>query len=81
MTQQQNQELGVQLGTLSHSESELLEANQRLRETLERLREDVRGARAQAERSQQEAERCGCCLTLSSMFTLDRGLPTYRNAM
>ncbi|XP_039647720.1 centrosomal protein of 83 kDa isoform X2 [Perca fluviatilis] len=54
---QQNQELGVQLGTLSHSESDLMETNQRLRETLDRLREDLRTARAQAERSQQEAER------------------------
>ncbi|KAM9328529.1 centrosomal protein of 83 kDa isoform 2-T2 [Pholidichthys leucotaenia] len=55
--QQRNQELGVQLGTLSHSESDLMEKNQRLRETLDRVREDLRMARAQAERSQQEAER------------------------
>ncbi|XP_073336563.1 centrosomal protein of 83 kDa [Pagrus major] len=54
---QQNQELGVQLGTLSHSESDLMETNQRLRETLDRVREDLRTARAQAERSQHEAER------------------------
>ncbi|XP_028426042.1 centrosomal protein of 83 kDa isoform X2 [Perca flavescens] len=54
---QQNQELGVQLGTLSHSESDLMETNQRLRETLDRLREDLRTARSQAERSQHEAER------------------------
>ncbi|XP_078098779.1 centrosomal protein of 83 kDa isoform X2 [Sander vitreus] len=54
---QQNQELGVQLGTLAHSESDLMETNQRLRETLDRLREDLRTARAQAERSQHEAER------------------------
>ncbi|XP_037616412.1 centrosomal protein of 83 kDa isoform X1 [Sebastes umbrosus] len=55
--QQQNQELGIQLGTLSHSESDLMETNQRLRETLDRVREDLRTARAQAERSQHEAER------------------------
>ncbi|XP_035531951.1 centrosomal protein of 83 kDa isoform X2 [Morone saxatilis] len=54
---QQNQELGVQLGTLSHSESELMETNQRLKETLDRMREELRTARAQAERSQHEAER------------------------
>ncbi|XP_036977911.1 centrosomal protein of 83 kDa [Acanthopagrus latus] len=55
--QQQNQELGVQLGTLSHSESDLMETNQRLKETLDRFREELRTARAQAERSQHEAER------------------------
>ncbi|XP_075932358.1 centrosomal protein of 83 kDa isoform X2 [Anarhichas minor] len=54
---QQNQELGVQLGTLAHSESDLMETNQRLRETLDRMREDLRTARTQAERSQHEAER------------------------
>uniref|UniRef100_A0A672J765 Centrosomal protein 83 n=1 Tax=Salarias fasciatus TaxID=181472 RepID=A0A672J765_SALFA len=57
LTQQQNQELGVQLGTLSHSESDLLETNQRLRETLDRARDGLRTAQAQAEKSQQEAER------------------------
>ncbi|KAM3587708.1 uncharacterized protein V6R79_012429 [Siganus canaliculatus] len=55
--QQQNQELGVQLGTLSHSESSLMETNQRLRETLDRVREELRAARGQAETSQHEAER------------------------
>uniref|UniRef100_A0A673XX62 Centrosomal protein 83 n=1 Tax=Salmo trutta TaxID=8032 RepID=A0A673XX62_SALTR len=45
------------LGTLSHSEAELLESNQRLRDTLERAREDLRSARSQAERTQHEAER------------------------
>ncbi|XP_049422255.1 centrosomal protein of 83 kDa isoform X2 [Epinephelus fuscoguttatus] len=54
---QQNQELSVQLGTLSHSKNDLMETNQRLKETLDDLREDLRTARAQAERSQQEAER------------------------
>ncbi|XP_041819496.1 centrosomal protein of 83 kDa isoform X2 [Chelmon rostratus] len=54
---QKNQELGVQLGTLSHSESDLMETNQRLRETMDRVREELRTARAQAERSQHEAER------------------------
>ncbi|CAN9508148.1 unnamed protein product [Ophioblennius macclurei] len=55
--QQKNRELGLQLGTLSHSESDLMEANQRLRETLDRAREELRTARAQAEKSQHEAER------------------------
>ncbi|XP_077957689.1 centrosomal protein of 83 kDa isoform X2 [Gasterosteus aculeatus] len=55
--QQQNQELGVQLGTLSHSERDLMETNQRLKETLDRIREDLRTARTQAERSQHKAER------------------------
>ncbi|KAJ8006822.1 hypothetical protein DPEC_G00111210 [Dallia pectoralis] len=54
---QQNHDLGVQLGTLSHSEADLLEANQRLRDTLERTREDLRSARSQADRTQHEAER------------------------
>uniref|UniRef100_A0A7N6AIQ9 Centrosomal protein 83 n=1 Tax=Anabas testudineus TaxID=64144 RepID=A0A7N6AIQ9_ANATE len=52
-----NQDLQVQLGMLSHSESDLMETNQRLRETLDRVREELRTARAQAERSQHEAER------------------------
>uniref|UniRef100_A0AAQ6ABD5 Centrosomal protein 83 n=1 Tax=Amphiprion ocellaris TaxID=80972 RepID=A0AAQ6ABD5_AMPOC len=47
----------IQLGTLSHSESDMMEANQRLRETLDRVREELRTARGQAEKSQQEAER------------------------
>uniref|UniRef100_A0A4W5RZL8 Uncharacterized protein n=1 Tax=Hucho hucho TaxID=62062 RepID=A0A4W5RZL8_9TELE len=54
---QQNQDLGLQLGTLSHSEAELLESNQRLRDTLERAREDLRSTCSQAERTQHEAKR------------------------
>ncbi|XP_047192512.1 centrosomal protein of 83 kDa isoform X8 [Scophthalmus maximus] len=54
---QQNQHIGVQLGTLSHSESDLMETNQRLRETLDRVREELRMTRGQAERSQHDAER------------------------
>ncbi|XP_047192511.1 centrosomal protein of 83 kDa isoform X7 [Scophthalmus maximus] len=42
---QQNQHIGVQLGTLSHSESDLMETNQRLRETLDRVREELRMTR------------------------------------
>ncbi|XP_023206264.1 centrosomal protein of 83 kDa isoform X2 [Xiphophorus maculatus] len=57
LKQQQNQDLGVQLGALSRSEGELTDANQRLRETLDRVREEARATRAQAERSQHEAER------------------------
>uniref|UniRef100_A0A8C1H831 Centrosomal protein 83 n=2 Tax=Cyprinus carpio TaxID=7962 RepID=A0A8C1H831_CYPCA len=49
--------LNLQIGTLSHSESELLDTNSRLRESLERVREDLRSARTQMERTQQEAER------------------------
>uniref|UniRef100_UPI0037E8E57B centrosomal protein of 83 kDa isoform X1 n=1 Tax=Semicossyphus pulcher TaxID=241346 RepID=UPI0037E8E57B len=55
--QQQNQEQGVQLGTLSRSESDLMEKNQQLNETLDRVREELRTTRGQAERSQHEAER------------------------
>nr|XP_020456958.1 centrosomal protein of 83 kDa [Monopterus albus] len=55
--QQHNQDLGVQLGTLSHSERNLMETNKQLRETLDRVREELQVARAQAERSQHEAER------------------------
>uniref|UniRef100_UPI0037E7C4CF centrosomal protein of 83 kDa isoform X2 n=1 Tax=Semicossyphus pulcher TaxID=241346 RepID=UPI0037E7C4CF len=54
---QQNQEQGVQLGTLSRSESDLMEKNQQLNETLDRVREELRTTRGQAERSQHEAER------------------------
>uniref|UniRef100_A0A672QZ20 Centrosomal protein 83 n=1 Tax=Sinocyclocheilus grahami TaxID=75366 RepID=A0A672QZ20_SINGR len=53
----QNTELNLQIGTLSHSESELLDTNSRLRESLERVREDLRSTRTQMERTQQEAER------------------------
>ena len=55
--QQKYQAVVVQLGTLSHSESDLMEKNQRLRETIERLREELRTTRSQAEKSQHEAER------------------------
>ncbi|XP_028256680.1 centrosomal protein of 83 kDa isoform X2 [Parambassis ranga] len=55
--QQQNQNIGVQLGMLSQSESDLKETNQRLRDTLDRVREDLRTARNQAEKSQYESER------------------------
>uniref|UniRef100_A0A3B4AYA0 Centrosomal protein 83 n=1 Tax=Periophthalmus magnuspinnatus TaxID=409849 RepID=A0A3B4AYA0_9GOBI len=48
----QNQELSVQLGTLSQSESDLTETNQRLRETLDKAREELRAFRTEAERSQ-----------------------------
>ena len=54
---QRNQELSTQLGTLSQSESELLDTNQRLRDSLERVREELRNTRTQMEKTQQEAER------------------------
>ncbi|XP_040002768.1 centrosomal protein of 83 kDa isoform X2 [Xiphias gladius] len=55
--QQQNQDLGVQLGTLLHSERDLMETNQHLSETLDRVREELRMARGQAQKSQHEADR------------------------
>lgn len=66
LTQQKNQELGVQLGALSHSESQMTEANQRLKETLDRVRDELRITRSQAERSQQEAERYVVLLVVRS---------------
>nr|XP_057933723.1 centrosomal protein of 83 kDa isoform X2 [Doryrhamphus excisus] len=55
--QQKNQELCGELGMLSRSEAELMEANQHLRAKLDAAREEMRTVRAQAERSQREAER------------------------
>uniref|UniRef100_A0A1A8PHD1 Coiled-coil domain containing 41 n=2 Tax=Nothobranchius rachovii TaxID=451742 RepID=A0A1A8PHD1_9TELE len=55
--QQHNRELGVQLGVLSRSESDLMETNQRMRDALERVSEELRAARVQSDRSQHEAER------------------------
>ena len=55
--QQQNQALGVRLATLSRSESDSMEKNQRLREKMDRLREELKTTRGQAEKSQHEAER------------------------
>uniref|UniRef100_A0A1A8JZN1 Coiled-coil domain containing 41 n=1 Tax=Nothobranchius kuhntae TaxID=321403 RepID=A0A1A8JZN1_NOTKU len=55
--QQHNRELGVQLGVLSRSESDLVETNQRMRDALERVSEELRAARVQSDRSQHEAER------------------------
>uniref|UniRef100_A0A8C6PBL8 Centrosomal protein 83 n=1 Tax=Nothobranchius furzeri TaxID=105023 RepID=A0A8C6PBL8_NOTFU len=49
--------LGVQLGVLSRSESDLMETNQRMRDALERVSEELRAARVQSDRSQHEAER------------------------
>lgn len=57
MSKQQNQELSVQLGTLSHSENDLTEANMRLREALDRAREELRMSRTETERSQHDTER------------------------
>lgn len=54
---QRNQDLNMQVGTLSNSEGELLEANHRLREMLERLKEELRSVRSQAEKAQHETER------------------------
>uniref|UniRef100_A0AAY4EQ25 Centrosomal protein of 83 kDa n=1 Tax=Denticeps clupeoides TaxID=299321 RepID=A0AAY4EQ25_9TELE len=54
---QRNQEINVQLHTLSQAESELVETNQKLRDSLERIREELRNARTQIEKTQHEAER------------------------
>uniref|UniRef100_H2ZRX4 Centrosomal protein 83 n=1 Tax=Latimeria chalumnae TaxID=7897 RepID=H2ZRX4_LATCH len=55
--QQQLHELQVQVGALSQSENNLIEANCKIRELLERAREEARLARSQAEKAQQEAEK------------------------
>lgn len=57
---QQNKELAVQLGKLSHSEGDLMETNKRLRETVDRVREELRSSQAQGEKGRQEVERCRC---------------------
>uniref|UniRef100_A0A4W3ILX6 Centrosomal protein 83 n=1 Tax=Callorhinchus milii TaxID=7868 RepID=A0A4W3ILX6_CALMI len=54
---QQIYELQVQVNTLSQSEHDLLETNQKLREMLDILKEEARSVRSQAEKAQQEAER------------------------
>ncbi|XP_077355588.1 centrosomal protein of 83 kDa isoform X3 [Festucalex cinctus] len=54
---QKNEELCAELGTLSRSEAELMEANLRLKAKVDGVREELRAARTQAERSQHEAER------------------------
>ncbi|XP_041110744.1 centrosomal protein of 83 kDa [Polyodon spathula] len=54
---QQNHDLQIQVTALSHSESDLLDANLKLREMLERVKEELRNARSQAEKAQQEAEK------------------------
>ncbi|XP_051787210.1 centrosomal protein of 83 kDa [Erpetoichthys calabaricus] len=54
---QQNQDLQIQLNTLTQSENDLLDVNKKLRHTLDRLKEEIRNARSQAEKAQQEAEK------------------------
>ncbi|XP_069048604.1 centrosomal protein of 83 kDa [Lepisosteus oculatus] len=54
---QQTHELQIQVSTLSQSESDLLDANHKLKELLERLKEELRNARGQAEKAQSEAEK------------------------
>ncbi|MGH0171682.1 UNVERIFIED_CONTAM: hypothetical protein FKN15_061870 [Acipenser sinensis] len=61
---QQNHDLQIQVTALSHSESDLLDANVKLREMLEQIKEEIRNARSQAEKAQQEAEK----YTLNSVF-------------
>ncbi|XP_028306739.1 centrosomal protein of 83 kDa-like [Gouania willdenowi] len=58
--QQQNQELGVQIERLSHSENELKETKQDLQQVLGTMKEELRAAQAQAEKSQEEAKQYVC---------------------
>lgn len=67
---QQNKDQAVQLGKLSHSETELMETNKRLRETVDRVREELRASQGQAEKGRQEAERCALVRLARTLFFL-----------
>ncbi|NWU28742.1 CEP83 protein, partial [Dyaphorophyia castanea] len=54
---QQIHEMQLQLASLSQSENDLLESNQKLKETIERSKLECQHARAQAEKAQLEAEK------------------------
>ncbi|OXB56897.1 hypothetical protein ASZ78_003784 [Callipepla squamata] len=54
---QQIQDMQLQVTSLSQSENDLLEYNQKLKETIERLRQECQSARAQAEKAQLETEK------------------------
>lgn len=47
----------LQVASLSQSENDLLEYNQKLKETVERLRQECQNARTQAEKAQLETEK------------------------
>ncbi|KAH0616750.1 hypothetical protein JD844_028120 [Phrynosoma platyrhinos] len=50
-------DLQLQVASLSQSESDLLDSNQKLKELLERLKHECRNARSQAERAQLDSEK------------------------
>ncbi|NWU92309.1 CEP83 protein, partial [Upupa epops] len=50
-------DMQVQLASLSQSENDLLEANQKMKEMIERLKQEGQHARAQAEKAQLETEK------------------------
>ncbi|XP_030070463.1 centrosomal protein of 83 kDa [Microcaecilia unicolor] len=54
---QQIHDLHIQVTSLTESENDLINTNQKLRELVERLKQDSRLARSQAEKAQQEAEK------------------------
>ncbi|NXB09900.1 CEP83 protein, partial [Cnemophilus loriae] len=54
---QQIHDIQLQLASLSQSENDLLESNQKLKEIIERLKQECQHARAQAEKAQLETEK------------------------
>ncbi|NXR70574.1 CEP83 protein, partial [Rhadina sibilatrix] len=54
---QQVNDIQLQLASLSQSENDLLESNQKLKEIIERLKQECQHARAQAEKAQLETEK------------------------
>ncbi|XP_014744764.1 PREDICTED: centrosomal protein of 83 kDa isoform X2 [Sturnus vulgaris] len=54
---QQINDIQLQLASLSQSENDLLESNQKLKEIIERLKQECQHARAQAEKAQLETEK------------------------
>uniref|UniRef100_A0A8C0USF2 Centrosomal protein 83 n=1 Tax=Cyanistes caeruleus TaxID=156563 RepID=A0A8C0USF2_CYACU len=54
---QQIDDIQLQLASLSQSENDLLESNQKLKEIIERLKQECQHARAQAEKAQLETEK------------------------
>ncbi|XP_014162752.1 centrosomal protein of 83 kDa [Geospiza fortis] len=54
---QQINDIQLQLASLSQSEKDLLESNQKLKDIIERLKQECQHARAQAEKAQLETEK------------------------
>ncbi|XP_066039479.1 centrosomal protein of 83 kDa [Chamaea fasciata] len=54
---QQINDIQLQLASVSQSENDLLESNQKLKEVIERLKQECQHARAQAEKAQLETEK------------------------